>query len=160
MKGVTGLSEYRLPYLQEADTVSLGRKIGALLFPGAFIALYGDLGSGKTTFTRALAAGLGIQDNICSPSYNILAEYGEGRLPLYHFDAYRLEDVSELMEIGFVDYCYGGGVVVMEWANKVSKALPRDRLDIHIIGSGTQFRTMLFTPHGSSYTDILKETVI
>ena len=160
MKGVTGLSEYRLPYLQEADTISLGRKIGALLFPGAFIALYGDLGTGKTTFTRALASGLGVKEDICSPSYNILMEYDDGRLPLYHFDAYRLKDVSELIDIGYIDYCYNGGVVIMEWADKVEEALPRDRLDIHIIGSGTQFRTMLFVPHGSSYTDILKETVI
>lgn len=154
------MPEYRLPYLQEHDTVSLGRKIGALLFPGAFIALYGDLGTGKTTFTRALAEGLGIQGQICSPSYNILMEHEGGRLPLYHFDAYRLESPAELVDIGYIDYCYKSGVVIMEWADKVAESLPRDRLDIHIMGSGSQFRTMVFIPHGSSYTDILKETVI
>lgn len=154
------MSEYRLPYLQEADTVSLGKKIGALLFPGAFVALCGDLGSGKTTFTRAIASGLGIEEEICSPSYTILMEHTEGRLPLYHFDAYRLKSSSELIDIGFVDYCYKGGVVIMEWANLVEDALPRDRLDIQILGSGKDFRTMIFIPHGSSYTDILKETVI
>lgn len=154
------MSEYRLPYLQEADTISLGKKIGALLTPGSFVALYGDIGSGKTTFTRALAAGLGIKEDICSPSYTILMEHDTGRLPLYHFDAYRLSHADELISIGFIDYCYRGGVVVMEWADKVANILPRDRLDIHIIGNGNQFRTMLFIPHGSSYTDILKETVI
>lgn len=154
------MPEYRLPYLQEQDTVSLGKKIGALLFPGAFIALYGDLGSGKTTFTRAIAEGLDIHDSICSPSYNIVMEHTDGRLPLYHFDAYRLEHPSELIDIGFIDYCYKNGVVVMEWADKVSDCLPRDRLDIYLKGSGSQYRTMVFTPHGSLYTDILKETVI
>lgn len=154
------MPEYRLPYLQEADTISLGKKIGALLFPGAFIALYGDLGSGKTTFTRALASGLGIQEEICSPSYNILLEHEGGKLPLYHFDAYRLENPHELIDIGYIDYCYKGGVVVMEWADKVKASLPRDRLDIHIVGNGNAYRAMVFVPHGSLYTDILKETVI
>lgn len=155
------MPEYRLPYQQESDMISLGRKIGTLLFPGSFIALYGELGSGKTTFTRAIAAGLGIKEEICSPSYNIVLEHHEGgRLPLFHFDAYRIEDPSELIEIGFVDYCYRGGIVIMEWANKVQSILPRDRLDIQIVGCGTASRTMIFVPHGSSYTDILKETVI
>ena len=160
MKGVTDLSEYRLPYLQEQDTISLGKKIGALLFPGSFVALYGNLGSGKTTFTRAIASGLGVKEEICSPSYTILMEHTDGRLPMYHFDAYRLKSPSELIDIGYIDYCYNGGVVIMEWANLVEDVLPKDRLDIHIIGSGSQYRTMVFIPHGSLYTDILKETVI
>lgn len=124
------------------------------------MALFGELGSGKTTFTRAIAAGMGITEDICSPSYTILMEHQGGKLPLYHFDAYRLKSAQELLDIGYIDYCYKGGVVIMEWANVVEDALPRDRLDIHILGSGRDFRTMIFIPHGSLYTDILKETVI
>ena len=154
------MPEYRLPYQQEFDMISLGKRIGSMLFPGAFIALYGDLGSGKTTFTRALAKGLGITEDITSPSYNIVNEHEGGRLPLFHFDAYRLKSSFELIDIGYADYCYRDGVVIMEWADRVFDALPKDRLDIQIIGSGTASRTMIFIPHGSSYTDILKETVI
>lgn len=140
--------------------VSLGKRIGSMLFSGAFIALYGELGSGKTTFTRALAMGLGITDEIHSPSYSIVDEHEGGKYPLFHFDAYRLNSADELIDIGYVDYCYRRGVLVMEWADKVADALPKDRLDIHIIGNGDSSRTMVFIPHGSSYTDILKETVI
>lgn len=153
------MPDYTLPCMLERDTVSLGKKIGLSLFPGAFIALYGDLGSGKTTLAKAIAAGLGIE-NVQSPTFTILREYEGGRLPLYHFDAYRIENMQELVDIGYLDYCYKPGVVLMEWADKVQDVLPRERLDIRISGSGLQYRTMLFTPHGSSYTDLLKETVI
>ncbi|MEG1559853.1 MAG: tRNA (adenosine(37)-N6)-threonylcarbamoyltransferase complex ATPase subunit type 1 TsaE [Clostridia bacterium] len=153
------MPDYRLPCMLERDTVSLGRKIGALLFPGAFIALYGELGSGKTTFVKSIASGMGIE-NIVSPTYTYVMEYEHEPLSLYHFDAYRINDCSELLEIGYLDYCYKNGVLIMEWADRISSALPRERLDIQIMGSGRQYRTMIFTPHGSEYTDILKETVI
>ena len=153
------MPEYTLPCMLERDTVSLGKKIGLSLFPSAFIALYGDLGSGKTTLAKAIATGLGVEGAL-SPTFTILKEYNEGRIPLYHFDAYRLENIQELVDIGYFDYCYKPGVVLMEWADKVQDALPKERLDIRITGSGLQYRTMLFTPHGSSYTDLLKETVI
>lgn len=153
------MPDYRLPCMLERDTISLGRKIGALLFKGAFIALYGDLGSGKTTFARAIASGMGIED-VVSPTYTLIMEYEREPLSLYHFDAYRINDCNELLEIGYLDYCYKNGVLIMEWADKVERALPRERLDIRIIGNGRQYRTMVFSPHGSIYTEILKETVI
>lgn len=154
------MPEYTLPCMLERDTISLGKKIGAVLFPGAFIALYGGLGTGKTTLTRAIAEGMGVAGVLPSPTYNLVTEYSGKELALYHFDAYRLKNASELLDIGFLDYCYKNGVVVLEWADKVLEALPKERLDIHISGSGNQYRTMIFIPHGTAYTEVLKETVI
>ncbi len=153
------MPDYTLPCMLERDTVSLGRKLGAALFPGAYIALYGELGSGKTTLVKAIAAGMGIE-GVISPTFTLLKEYTSGKIPLYHFDVYRLKDTQELLDIGYIDYCYKKGVIIIEWAEKVPDAIPKDRLDIRITGTGLQYRTMLFTPHGTAYTELLKETVI
>lgn len=116
----------------------LGKRMAAALFPGAFIALYGELGAGKTAFVRGVAAGLGI-DAICSPTFNIVQEH-IGRLPLYHFDAYRLENGQALYAIGFDEYVNAKGVLMLEWPENVADALPDSRLDITVTGSGDQPR--------------------
>ena len=99
------------------DTFRLGFQMAEKAAPGDVIALLGDLGVGKTVFTKGFAAGLGIQEDISSPTFTILQLYEEGRLPLYHFDVYRISDPEEMMEVGWDDYVYGNGVCLIEWAN-------------------------------------------
>jgi len=104
------------------ETEALGRRLGRQLRPGAVVAYYGDLGSGKTAFTRGLAQGLGITARVTSPTYTIVNEY-EGTVPLFHFDMYRLSSAEELFEIGWEDYLERGGVIAVEWSERVSEAL-------------------------------------
>ena len=106
------------------DTYEIGKKIGQEAQPGQVICLYGDLGVGKTVFTKGLADGLGITEPIQSPTFTIVREYEEGRLPLYHFDVYRIGDIEEMDEIGYEDYVYGEGVCLIEWANLIEEILP------------------------------------
>ena len=120
------------------ETRELGRKIGAEAAPGAVYTLVGDLGVGKTVFTQGLAEGLGITEPISSPTFTIVQEYDEGRLPFYHFDVYRIGDISEMDEIGFEDYVYGEGVSLIEWANLIEEILPEKRVDIVIEKDLTQ----------------------
>ena len=108
----------------ERDTEELGRRLGKRVAPGTVIAYTGDLGAGKTAFTRGLARGLGVADRVTSPTFTIVQEYDGGRLPLYHFDVYRIGDVSEMDEVGYEDYFYGGGVTLIEWSSLISEILP------------------------------------
>ncbi len=114
------------------DTYEIGKKIGQEAQPGQVICLYGDLGVGKTVFTKGLADGLGITEPIQSPTFTIVREYEEGRLPLYHFDVYRIGDVEEMDEVGFEDYVMGEGVSLIEWANLIEEILPQKRTEITI----------------------------
>ena len=116
----------------ENDTKSIAFDIAGRLKAGDVIALTGDLGTGKTTFTKYLAQGLGIDHNINSPTFNIVKEHYGGRLPLYHFDVYRLGSGEELIDAGAEDYFYGDGVSVVEWADLVMDYLPEDAIVIHI----------------------------
>lgn len=111
--------------LCEADTFELGVKIGKEAKPGEVYTLIGDLGVGKTAFTKGVAKGLGITEAISSPTFTILQVYEEGRLPFYHFDVYRIGDVEEMEEIGYEDYFYGEGVTFIEWANLIREILPQ-----------------------------------
>lgn len=106
------------------ETKELGRKIGQEARPGDVYALLGDLGVGKTIFTKGVAEGLGITEPINSPTFTIVQEYEEGRMPFYHFDVYRIGDVEEMDEIGFDDYVYGEGMCLIEWANLIEEILP------------------------------------
>ena len=106
------------------DTLALGKKIGESAVPGQVYTLIGDLGVGKTVFTQGLAAGLGIQEPISSPTFTIVQVYEEGRMPFYHFDVYRIGDVEEMDEIGYEDYFYGEGITMIEWANLIEDILP------------------------------------
>ena len=115
------------------DTYEFAYKLGEKLKPGTVIALNGDLGAGKTLFTGGLAAGLGIRDNVNSPTYTIMQIYDNGRLPLYHFDVYRIEDPDEMMETGLDDYLFGDGVCVIEWAEFIDELMPREHTKIKIL---------------------------
>ena len=110
----------------EDDTRAFGLKLAEEALPGTVYALIGDLGTGKTTLTKSIAEGLGIERHITSPTFTIVQEYREGRLPLFHFDVYRLRNAEDLFEIGADDYFYGRGVCVVEWADLVMEALPED----------------------------------
>ena len=105
------------------ETEAVGRKLAAQLRPGDVLAYYGDLGAGKTAFTRGLAAGLGVTEPVTSPTYTIVNEYLSGRLPLFHFDMYRLGSSDELFDIGWEDYLQRGGVCAVEWSENVADAM-------------------------------------
>lgn len=108
----------------EEDTKALGIELADKINPGDVIALTGDLGTGKTTLTKAIAAGLNVNEMITSPTFTIVLEYDQGRLPFYHFDVYRVNDEEELFEIGFQEYINGKGVCVIEWADLIKEMLP------------------------------------
>lgn len=113
------------------ETMKIGMKLGSLLKAGDIVCLSGGLGTGKTAFTQGLARGLSIEDHITSPTFTIVNEYS-GRLPLYHFDVYRISDPEEMFEIGFEEYLYGDGAVVIEWAELVKELLPEEYIGVTI----------------------------
>lgn len=114
------------------ETFALGQKIGERAKAGQIYTLCGDLGVGKTVFTQGVAEGIGIQEPVNSPTFTIVQIYDEGRLPFYHFDAYRIGDVSEMDEIGYEDYFYGEGICLIEWANLISEIIPKDAVSVTI----------------------------
>ena len=114
------------------ETFELGKKLGRMAQPGTIICLNGDLGTGKTVFTQGFAAGLDIAEPVSSPTFTIVQVYEEGRLPLYHFDVYRIGDPEEMEEIGYEDYFYGDGITMIEWANLIKEILPAKRKEITI----------------------------
>ena len=121
------------------ETEALGEKLAAMLQPGDVIAYYGDLGAGKTAFTRGLARGLGIDAPVTSPTYTIVNEYLQGRMPLFHFDMYRLETADDLFDIGWEDYLERGGVCAVEWSENVEEAL-EDAIRVRICHMGEDTR--------------------
>ena len=125
------------------ETEAVGRKIAAKLLPGDIIAYYGDLGAGKTAFTRGLAAGLGVTEQVTSPTYTIVNEYLSGRMPLFHFDMYRLSSADDLFDIGWEDYLARGGVCAVEWSENVEEALSGAiRITIHKDSADENVRTI------------------
>lgn len=125
------------------ETYALGVRLGKKAKKGQVYTLVGDLGVGKTVFTQGMAAGLSIEEPISSPTFTIVQVYDEGRLPFYHFDVYRIGDISEMDEIGFEDYVYGDGVSLIEWANLIEEILPEERTEIVIekdLERGFEFR--------------------
>jgi len=135
-----------------AETQTLGRRLGAHLFPGAVIALIGPLGAGKTLLARAIAVGLDIANPavVNSPTFVLIQEY-TARLPIYHFDAYRLKSEAEFADLGVHEYFEGNGVCLVEWADKVPTTLPRERLEIRITITGEQSRHIELTALGARY---------
>ena len=126
----------------EAETLELGKRLGREAAAGDIYLLEGDLGTGKTVLAKGVAAGLGITEPVTSPTFTIVHEY-EGRLPLYHFDVYRIGDADEMYAIGFDEYLYGGGVCLIEWPSRVGELLPETAVRITIDkdpASGTDYR--------------------
>ena len=122
----------RIETFSEEETFALGEKIGREATPGQVYTLLGDLGVGKTVFTQGVAKGLGIDEPICSPTFTIVQVYEEGRMPFYHFDVYRIGDVEEMEEIGYMDCFYGEGICLIEWANLIEEILPGEYQEIRI----------------------------
>ncbi len=117
----------------ENETLDLGKKLGTEATPGDVIALYGDLGAGKTLLVKGIAKGLGIEEMITSPTFTILQEYEDGRMPLYHLDVYRIDDPDSMEEVGYFDFVDGNGLTVIEWAGQIEEILPERTLRITIL---------------------------
>lgn len=114
----------RIESRSEQETYQAGRQLGQFAKPGEIYCLNGDLGVGKTVFTKGFAEGIGIQEPVNSPTFTIIQQYEEGRIPLYHFDVYRISDIDEMEEIGYEDYFFGDGVCLIEWANLIEEIIP------------------------------------
>lgn len=141
------MSSIILPDL--AATEDLGRRLGPLLFPGAVVALVGGLGAGKTHFVRAVAVGLGVRNPaiVTSPTFTLVHEY-RARLPIYHFDAYRLNTPAEFAALGTDEYFHGEGVCLIEWADRVTEVLPAERLEVRFEVVSPTVRRISVVPHG------------
>ena len=142
----------------EAETYSLAESLGKFLVPGMNLFLDGDLAAGKTVFAKGVGKGLGIIENIKSPSYTLLCMY-EGRLPFYHFDAYNLSGIDDFFDLGFDEYPENGGVVLVEWADVIREGFPYGHIDIKIdkIPENEEQRRLTFTAEdGSEEARILK----
>ena len=139
------------------ETITFGEKLGRLLVPGDVIALVGELGAGKTAMVKGIAQGLGVKDKraVKSPTFSLVHRY-EGRIPLYHFDAYRLEDAQEMLAIGSDEIVYGNGVSVIEWADRVTECLPESYLKITIIVISGNERNIEVCGYGMRYDTIMK----
>lgn len=142
-----------------ARTAELARRLAGVLRPGTVICLDGDLGAGKTLFVQNLAASLGVQGEVTSPTFNLMNLYEDGRLPLVHFDLYRLEQEYELDEIGFYDYVENpDGLVLIEWAEKFPECLPEDHIALQIQRTYVENeRVLVFSLAGSALQDVYKE---
>ncbi len=140
-----------------AETKALGEKIGRRLQGGEVIALIGELGAGKTCLTQGFALGLGIssREYVNSPSFTLVNEY-RGRIPLYHFDLFRLKDAGEVEELGYEEYFYGDGVTIIEWAGKAESLLPEEYLRVELTSPGGDQRLIKLQPLGQRYREVLK----
>ena len=148
------MSSIPLPNL--AATEALGRALGPLLFPGAVVALVGGLGAGKTHFVRAVAEGLGVRNPaaVTSPTFVLIQEY-PARLPIYHFDAYRLNSVNEFVALGTDEYFHADGVCLVEWADRVTDALPAERLTLTFRVVSETEREVIAEATGERYAELL-----
>ena len=147
---------YKIISNSDMDTIELAQNIESEKFPNMVICMEGDLGSGKTLFTKAFAKSMGI--SITSPTFNIIKEYdGEEGYKLYHMDVYRLSESKE--DIGISEYFNKGGVTIIEWADLISDILPKDRLDIRIKIVDENKRVFYITPHGEEYEDLCERVL-
>ena len=144
--------EYRVTMHNEMETIELAQNFESEKFPNMNICLNGELGSGKTMFTKGIANALGIEETITSPTFTIIKEYESGEMPLYHMDVYRLD--GETDGVGMEDYYKKGGIVVIEWANTIKHILPKERLDIKFVVTDENKRVLILTPYGKQYEDL------
>lgn len=148
------MKEYEILSGNAEDTQAFAKRLSSFLQPGDVITLEGDLGAGKTTFTKGLAVGLGIGRTVNSPTFTIIKEY-HGKMPLYHMDVYRLEDSDE--DLGFDEYFSSNGVTVIEWAHIIEEQLPSERLNIYLYHEGNDSRKIVLKPLGARYEQLCKE---
>ncbi|MFA5604227.1 MAG: tRNA (adenosine(37)-N6)-threonylcarbamoyltransferase complex ATPase subunit type 1 TsaE [Bacilli bacterium] len=143
--------EFKITTNNERETIALAQNLESEKFPNMIICLEGELGSGKTMFTKGIANALGIEENITSPTFTIIKEY-DGELPLYHMDVYRLNGNVE--GLGIEEYFTKNGVVVIEWSDTIKSILPKERLDIKFRVVGENKRILIIRPYGRQYEDI------
>ena len=143
--------EYKITTHNERETIELAQNFESEKFPNMIICLDGELGSGKTVFTKRIANAIGIQESITSPTFTIIKEY-EGELPLYHMDVYRLN--GDVDGTGIEEYFTKGGVVVIEWADMIKDILPKERLEIKFRVAGENKRVLILKPYGQKYEDL------
>ena len=146
---------YKITVRSEKETIAVAQNIESEKFPNMVICLNGDLGSGKTVFSKGFAQAMGI-DDVTSPTFTIIKEY-VGELPLYHMDVYRLEDSHE--DIGIEEYFDKGGVTIIEWADMIKDILPEERLDIKIKIADDNTRILILKPHGEKYVNICEAII-
>ena len=144
--------DYKITSRSENDTIEIAQNLESEKFPNMVICLYGDLGSGKTVFSKGFAQALGIDEAVTSPTFNIIKEYTTGEMPLYHMDVYRLDGNVDGVDIE--DYYSKNGVVIIEWADTIKDYLPEERLDIKFKVIDEDTRMLVFIPHGRVYEDI------
>lgn len=144
--------DYRITSRDESETINLAQNLESEKFENMVICLEGDLGSGKTLFTKGFAQALGINENITSPTFNIIKEYLTGEMPLYHMDVYRLD--GKIDGVGIEEYFTKGGVVIIEWSDTIKDYLPKERLDIKFKILDEKSRVLTFIPHGAKYEEI------
>jgi tRNA threonylcarbamoyladenosine biosynthesis protein TsaE len=138
------------------DTLAIGEKIARKLVKGDVVCLFGQLGSGKTVLTKGIASGLGVEKNkIISPTFVLIRQHLKGRLPLYHFDLYRLSATKDIMVLGYEEYIYGEGVSVIEWADRLKYLLPKEYLGIDLTIQGQLKRAFKFSACGERYKELL-----
>jgi len=151
--------DYKVATYSEEETIELAQNIESEKFPNMVICLQGDLGSGKTMFTKGFAKALEVKEEITSPTFNIIKEYTSGELPLYHMDVYRLD--GKVDDLGIEEYYTRGGITIIEWADMIPDYLPENRLDIKIKSSSEieDKRTIVLIPHGQKYEEICEAVV-
>ena len=145
------IMEYKITSKSEMDTIEFAQNLESEKFPNMVICLNGELGSGKTVFTKGFANAMEIKESITSPTFTIIKEY-EGELPLYHMDVYRLDGNTD--GLGIDEYFTKGGIVIIEWANTIKDVLPENRLDIKFKVAGENSRVLIVTPHGKEYEEL------
>jgi len=148
------MNQFEMNTTNSEETSRFATRLAEILQPGDVIALEGDLGAGKTTFTKGLAKGLEIKKTVNSPTFTIIKEY-KGRLPLYHMDVYRVADAFE--DLGFDEYFEGDGVTVVEWAHLIEEQLPSELLTIYLYHEGQEQRKIVLVPKGIRYEQLCKE---
>ena len=146
--------DYKVTTYSESETIELAQNIESEKFPNMVICLTGDLGSGKTVFTKGFAGALEVKEEVTSPTFNIIKEYTSGEMPLYHMDVYRLEESKQ--DLGIEEYFTKKGITIIEWADLIEDQLPDRRLDIRIKNSNEDEdkRIITITPHGKKYEDL------
>ena len=144
--------EYKIITNSENETIELAQNFESEKFENMIICLDGDLGSGKTLFTKGIASALGIEESITSPTYTIIKEYNTGEMSLYHMDVYRLDGNAD--GIGIEEYYNKGGIVIIEWAKTIKDILPQERLDIKFKVLDENKRMLVITPYGKQYEEL------